>query len=127
MYRRSKNSREKKKGWWTHSDIIQVAEKKIMDIEEELKVVGQNLQLLEVAEEQSRIREEKLQTQIMDLRIKLKASEYRGENAEMNIQRLNVRIDQIEEDLVNEKLKIKKISDDLDQTFEGMINISSAA
>ena len=60
----------------------------------------------------------------MDLRIKLKASEYRGENAEMNIQRLNVRIDQIEEDLVNEKMKIKKISDDLDQTFEGMINMT---
>ena len=101
------------------------AEQKIMDIEEELKVVGQSLQLLEVAEEQSRLREEKLQSQIMDLRDKLKASEYRGENAEMNIQRLNVRIDQIEEDLVNEKLKIKKISDDLDQTFEGMINMTT--
>ncbi len=31
----------------------------------------------------------------MDLRNKLKASEYRGEQAEMNIQRLNVRIDQV--------------------------------
>ena len=103
------------------------AEQKITDIEEELKVVGQSLQLLEVAEEQSRIREEKLQSQIMDLRLKLKASEYRGENAEMNIQRLNVRIDQIEEDLVNEKLKIKKVSDDLDQTFEGMINMTAIA
>ena len=60
-----------------------------------VKVVGQSLQQLEVGEEQRRIREEQLQAQIMDLRNKLKASEYRGEQAEMNIQRLNVRIDQV--------------------------------
>ena len=58
-------------------------------------MVGQSLQQLEVGEEQRRIREEQLQAQIMDLRNKLKASEYRGEQAEMNIQRLNVRIDQV--------------------------------
>merc|ERR1712228_633278 len=79
------------------------AEKKIMDIEEELKVVGQNLQTLEVGEEKT------IQ---------------RGEKAEMNIQRLNVRIDQVEEDLLNEKYKIKRISDDLNQTFEDMINMA---
>ena len=69
------------------------AENKISCIEEELKVVGQNLQQLEVGEEQSRLREDHLQLEILELRNKLKASEYRGENAEMNIQRLNVRID----------------------------------
>merc|ERR1719458_812063 len=71
------------------------AEKKIADIEEELRVVGANMQQLEI-----------------------------GEQAEMNIQRLNVRIDQVEEDLLGEKYKIKKISDDLNQTFEDMINMS---
>merc|ERR1712079_543039 len=86
------------------------AEKKIADIEEELRVVGQNLQTLEVGEEKTIQREEKYQAEIMDLRIKLKASEYRGEQAEMNIQRLNVRIDQVEEDLLAEKMKIKKVS-----------------
>merc|ERR1712032_1081632 len=55
------------------------AEKKIADIEEELRVVGQNLQTLEVGEEKTIQREEKYQTEIMDLRVKLKASEYRGE------------------------------------------------
>ena len=60
-----------------------------------MQVVGQSLQQLEVGEEQRRVREEQLQAQIMDLRNKLKASEYRGEQAEMNIQRLNVRIDQV--------------------------------
>merc|ERR1712133_247177 len=63
------------------------AEKKIADIEEELRVVGQNLQTLEVGEEKTIKREENYQVEILDLRQKLKASEYRGEQAEMNIQR----------------------------------------
>jgi len=100
------------------------AEKKIYDIEEELRVVGQNLQQLEVAEEKTFQREERLQSDIMELRIKLKAGDYRGEQAEMNIQRLNVRIDQIEEDLLGEKMKIKKISDQVNQTFDDMLNMS---
>merc|ERR1712106_63102 len=57
------------------------AEKKIADIEEELRVVGQNLQQLEVAEEKTFQREERLQSDIMELRIKLKAGDYRGEQA----------------------------------------------
>merc|ERR1719495_198931 len=103
---------------------LDAAAKKIQDIEEELKVVGQNLQTLEVGEEKTIHREETLQSEIMELRNKLKASEYRGEQAEMNIQRLNVRIDQTEEDLLSEKMKIKKISDELNQTFEDMLNMS---
>jgi len=99
------------------------AEKKIGDIEEELRVVGQNLQTLEVGEEKTIQREEKLQAEIMDLRNKLKASDYRGEQAEMNIQRLNVRIDQTEEDLLSEKMKIKKVSDELNQVFDDMLNM----
>ena len=100
------------------------AEKKIADIEEELRVVGQNLQTLEVGEEKTIQREEKYQAEIMDLRIKLKASEYRGEQAEMNIQRLNVRIDQVEEDLLAEKMKIKKVSDELNQVFDDMLSMA---
>merc|ERR1711974_390770 len=98
------------------NERAEVAEKKIMDIEEELKIVGANMQTMK--------REERLQEEILELRYKLKMSEYRGEQAEMNIQRLNVRIDQVEEDLLTEKYKIKKISDDLNQTFEDMINMS---
>merc|ERR1711874_688642 len=99
-------------------------EKKIADIEEELRVVGQNLQTLEVGEEKTIQREEKYQAEIMELRIKLKASEYRGEQAEMNIQRLNVRIDQVEEDLLAEKMKIKKVSDELNQVFDDMLSMA---
>ena len=104
--------------------LAEGTEKKICDIEEELKVVGQNLQILEVGEEKTIQREEKSQEDIMDLVYKLKRSEYRGEQADMHVQRLNVRIDQVEEDLLTEKYKIKKISDEVNQTFDDMLNLS---
>merc|ERR1719430_1481920 len=99
------------------------AEKKIKDIEEELRVVGANMQQLEIGEEKTTAREEGSQNEIQELMYKLKTCIYRGEQAEMNIQRMNVRIDQVEEDLLNEKYKIKRISDELNQTFEDMINM----
>merc|ERR1719319_7646 len=99
------------------------SENKFDDIEEELRVVGANMQQLEIGEEKTIAREEASQNEILELHEKLKRSEYRGEQTEMNIQRLNVRIDQVEEDLLGEKYKIKKISDDLNQTFEDMINM----
>merc|ERR1719431_556950 len=55
------------------------AEKKINDIEEELRVVGQNLQQLEVGEEKTMRREEGSQAEILELMHKVKLSEYRGE------------------------------------------------
>ena len=105
-------------------DRCTLCEKKILDLEEELRVVGQNLQQLEVSEEKALAREEKYQDQLKNLTDNLKMAENREENATMNIQRLNIRIDQIEEDLLNEKLKIKKISDDLDSTFDDMLRLS---
>jgi chromosome segregation ATPase len=105
------------------NERAEVAEQNILDIEEELMVVGANMQQLEMSEEKTMQREEGLQGEIIELSNKLKMSEYRGEQAEMNIQRLNVRIDQVEEDLLAEKYKIKKISDDLNQTFDDMLNI----
>jgi len=98
-----------------------VGENKIVSLEEELKVVGQNLQSLEVSEEKAIQREENYQKQMKDLISRLKIAETRDENATMNIGRLNVKIDQIEEALLSEKLKIKKVSDDLNQTFDDML------
>jgi len=86
-----------------------------------LKVVGQNLQSLEVSEEKAIQREENYQKQMKDLISRLKIAETRDENATMNIGRLNIKIDQIEESLLSEKLKIKKVSDDLNQTFDDML------
>merc|ERR1719318_2208635 len=104
--------------------LAEGTEKKIGDIEEELKVVGNNLQLLEVEEEKTIQREEASQEDIMELVYKLKRSEYRCEQADMHVQRLNIRIDQVEEDLLKEKYKIKKISDEVNQTFDDMLSLS---
>ena len=104
--------------------LAEGTEKKTSDIEEELKVVGNNLQILEVGEEKTIQREEKSQENIMELVYKLKRSEYRGEQADMHVQRLNVRIDQVEEDLLTEKYKIKKISNEVNQTFDDMLNLA---
>ena len=102
-----------------------LGEKKISELEEELKLVGQNLQQLEVSEEKALQREEKYQKQIENLVESLKRAVNRDESATMNIQRLNIRIDQIEEDLLNEKLKIKKLSDEVDSTFDDMLRVTS--
>merc|ERR1712181_198121 len=71
------------------------SENKFDDISRKLRVVGANMQQLEIGEEKTIAREEASQNEILELPYKLKRSEYRGEQAEMNIQRLNVRIDQV--------------------------------
>ena len=95
---------------------------KFIEIEDELKVVGQKQQTLEVGEEQSLSREEVLQKQIKELMTKLSFANARSENAEMDIGRLNVRIDKVEEDLIIEKMKIKQVSDELAGLFNSMMD-----
>merc|ERR1719323_388255 len=95
---------------------------KFIEIEDELKVVGQKQQTLEVGEEQSLSREEVLQKQIKELMTKLSFANARSENAEMDIGRLNVRIDKVEEDLIIEKGKIKQVSDELNGLFNSMMD-----
>ncbi len=103
------------------NERCEMEENKIISLEEELQVVGQNLQSLEVSEEKAIQREENYQKQIRELKERLKAAERRDENATMNIGRLNIKIDQVEETLLKEKMKIKHISDDLNQTFDDML------
>jgi len=95
---------------------------RFIEIEDELKVVGQKQQTLEVGEEQSMLREEKLQKQINELNVKLSMANARSENSEMDIGRLNVRIDKVEEDLIIEKMKIKQVSDELNGLFNSMMD-----
>jgi len=104
----------------TRADDIEC---KLIEIEDELKEVGQKQQNLEVGEEKSLEREEALQKQIKELMSKLENANVRSENAEMDIGRLNVRIDKVEEDLVIEKMKIKQVSDDLNKIFDDMLYI----
>merc|ERR1712029_545496 len=92
-------------------------ESKIVDLEEELKVIGENLKALEVAEEKAQQREEEYKRQIKNYSERLKAAEPRAEYGEKTVQKLNLRIDNIMYDLVQEKTKTQTVNDELDQTF----------
>jgi len=97
------------------------SEKRTAEIDEELKVVGENMKQLEVAEEKALAREEKYKDQINNTLLqRLKMADARAEYGEMNITKLNQRIDSIEDDIVREKMKIQHVSGELDETFDDM-------
>merc|ERR1719281_1784781 len=95
-------------------------ESKIVELEEELRVVGNNLKSLEVSEEKANQREENYKEQIKTLTSKLKQAEARAEFAERSVQKLQKEVDRLEDELSTEKEKFKAISDELDQTFAEM-------
>merc|ERR1711936_107089 len=93
-------------------------ENKIVDLEEELRVIGENLKALEVAEEKAQQREEDYKRQIKQPTDRLKTAESRAEYGEKTVQKLNLRIDNVMNDLVLEKTKTQTVNEELDQTFE---------
>ncbi|KOC68369.1 Tropomyosin [Habropoda laboriosa] len=122
----------------------EAGESKIVELEEELRVVGNNLKSLEVSEEKANQREEEYKNQIKTLttRLKeatqreetfvgqvkildsqLKEAEARAEFAERSVQKLQKEVDRLEDELVHEKEKYKYICDDLDLTFTELIDV----
>merc|ERR1712180_306161 len=91
-----------------------VSEFKIIELEEELKVVANNLKSLEVSEDKANQRE------IKRLTTKLKQSETRSEFAEKSVVKLQKEVDRLEDELVNEQDKFKAITEELDATFAEM-------
>jgi len=97
-------------------------QRKVASIDEELKVVGENMKQLEVAEEKAIIREEKYKDQINDLVNRLTVADDRAEYGEMNITKLNQRIDGIEDDIVREKMKGHYVSNEMGDAFKDIIH-----
>jgi len=97
-------------------------QKKVESIDEELKVVGENMKQLEVAEEKALIREEQYKDKILALMDRLKFADGRAEYGEMNITKLNQRIDGIEDDIVREKIKGQHVSNEMSDTFVDIIH-----
>ena len=58
-------------------DRAESGENKIVDLEEELRMIGENLKALEVAEEKAQQREEEYKRQIKQLSEKFKSAEGR--------------------------------------------------
>jgi|ERR1719362_1930973 tropomyosin-1 len=98
----------------------ETGESKIVELEEELRVVGNNLKSLEVSEEKASQKEETYSEQVRLLTAKHKEAEARAEFAERSVQKLQKEVDRLEDELVHEKEKFKAISDELDQTFAEM-------
>jgi len=97
-----------------------VSEFKIIELEEELKVVANNLKSLEVSEDKANQRESFYKSEIKRLTTKLKQSETRSEFAERSVLKLQKEVDRLEDELVNEQDKFKAITEELDATFAEM-------
>merc|ERR1712139_690108 len=93
---------------------------KIIELEEELKVVANNLKSLEVSEDKANQRETFYKSEIKRLTTKLKQSETRSEFAERSVSKLQKEVDRLEDELVNEQDKFKAITEELDATFAEM-------
>eukprot|EP00091_Calanus_sinicus_P009160 TRINITY_DN21593_c0_g1_i1.p1 TRINITY_DN21593_c0_g1~~TRINITY_DN21593_c0_g1_i1.p1 ORF type:complete len:106 (-),score=42.04 TRINITY_DN21593_c0_g1_i1:94-411(-) len=93
------------------------------ELEDELKMIGENMKALEVAEEKALTREEKYLGQILVLMEKLKIADQRQEYGEKNINKLNHRVDEIGDDIIRQKLKSQKVAGELNTTFEEMFTI----
>ena len=88
-----------------------------MELEEELKVVGNNMKSLEVSEQEAIAREESYEENIRDLSHRLKDNEQRCDMAERSLAKLQKEYDALEEELLSEKEKFKAISEELEQTL----------
>ncbi|VDN21944.1 unnamed protein product [Gongylonema pulchrum] len=69
---------------------------KIVELEEELRVVGNNLKSLEVSEEKALQREDSYEEQIRTVSARLKEAETRAEFAERSVQKLQKEVDRLE-------------------------------
>merc|ERR1712209_302873 len=98
----------------------EVGEIKIVELEEELRVVANNLKSLEVSEEKANQREASNKEQIKTLTAKLKQAEARAEFAEKSVQKLQKEVDRLEDELASEQDKLKGITEELEQTFAEM-------
>ena len=95
-------------------------ETKILELEEELRVVANNLKSLEVAEEKANAREKAYKEQIKALTAKLKQAEARAEFADKSVAKLQKEVDRLEDELVAEQEKYKAITEELEMTFAEM-------
>ena len=75
-----------------------VAEAKILELKEELRVVTNNLKSLEVAEVKANQREKSYKGQIKALTAKLEKAETRAEFAEKSVQKLQNVVDSLEDE-----------------------------
>jgi len=96
---------------------LEAAEAKCVELEEELKIVGNNMKSLEIFEEEAAVRAENFEETIRDLTERLKDAEDRVSEAERTAVILQKEVDKLEDELIAERDKYKVINNELDSTF----------
>lgn len=96
------------------------AEKTIQDLEDELKVVGQNMKTLELSETEALDREEKFEETIRSTTGALKMAEILAAHNEREAAKMQKELDSVILDLEDWKAKYDEICVELEQTFNSM-------
>merc|ERR1712087_898848 len=96
------------------------SEVEIQELEDELKVVGQNMKTLELFETEALMRQEKYEETIRTLAANLKMTEIQAAHAEREAAKLLKELDGVKADLEDWKDKYQEICVELEQTFNEM-------
>merc|ERR1712234_74386 len=107
MYDETQKKMETERNLEVSDERASVGEFKIIELEEELKVVANNLRGLEVSEDKANKRESHYKEEIKRLTVKLKQSETRSEFAERSVLKLQKEVDRLEDELLGEQEKFK--------------------
>lgn len=111
------------------SELIQAVEStktgqsKIVKLQEELEIVGNNLKSLQDSGEKAAQREAAFVEQVKSLTVSLKEAETRAEFAERSVQKLQKDVDRLQADLVTEKEKKKRLQEKMADTLQDVQNM----
>lgn len=96
---------------------VHIAESKTIELEDELKVVGNNMKSLEIAQQEALLRQESYELMIQNLTDQLQHTESRATAAERSVTLLQKEVDRLEDELGGERDKFRLILGELDSTF----------
>ncbi|GFW71619.1 tropomyosin [Trichonephila clavipes] len=100
-----------------------LGESKIVDLEEELRVVGNNMKSLEVCEEKALQKEEAYDMNIRQLSQRLQEAEARAEYAERSVQKLQKEVDRLEDEILLEREKNHLLQEEVESTLKDIQSI----
>jgi chromosome segregation ATPase len=95
-------------------------EVEIQELEDDLKIVGQNMKTLELSETDALSRQEKYEETIRTLSCNLKMTEIQAAHAEREAAKMQKELDNVVEELEEWKDKYQEICTELEQTFNEM-------
>lgn len=106
------------------ADLVRAEERaetchaKNVELEEELKNIGDNLKSLEASEEKASQKEETSSEQIRILTAKQNEAEARAEFAERSVQKLQKEVDRLEDEFRAEQERNKIMQDDMEAALQ---------